>query len=84
MPLGHATVLAAVLLVICPADVVQGYFPQCEACDVSKCPELHYCEGEPIKDHCGCCTICSSSKFQPHVMIPQETEGKYFRTQHTF
>ncbi|BFZ11720.1 hypothetical protein BsWGS_14759 [Bradybaena similaris] len=50
-------------------------FIRCGECDEARCPELHYCEGQAIKDHCGCCTVCSSSKFQPHIMIEQQAEG---------
>lgn len=51
-------------------------FIRCGECDEARCPELHYCEGQAIKDHCGCCTVCSSSKFQPHIMIEQQAEGQ--------
>ncbi|KAK7103340.1 agrin-like [Littorina saxatilis] len=49
---------------------------KCDVCVESRCPELHYCEGEPVKDHCGCCTVCSSSRYQPHPLITNnEREG---------
>ncbi|CAL1536927.1 unnamed protein product [Lymnaea stagnalis] len=77
----RACMSLATVLVLClcvPATRAQAVYNKirCGECDVAKCPELHYCEGEPIKDHCGCCTICSSSKFQPHVMVTQDPEGK--------
>lgn len=51
-----------------------NYVP-CEVCDESKCPQLAYCEGKAIKDHCGCCTVCSSSRFQPHVVVAKPVGG---------
>uniref|UniRef100_A0A0B7B2P8 Kazal-like domain-containing protein n=1 Tax=Arion vulgaris TaxID=1028688 RepID=A0A0B7B2P8_9EUPU len=68
-----ATVLLALKLMV-PVDASYSFI-RCGECDEARCPELHYCEGQAIKDHCGCCTVCSSSKFQPHVMIAQETGG---------
>ncbi|GFO15883.1 follistatin-related protein 3 [Plakobranchus ocellatus] len=46
-----------------------GFSVQCGACDPSRCPQLTYCEGKPIKDSCNCCTVCSSPKYQPHASI---------------
>lgn len=62
---------------LCSSTVASKYnnFNQCATCDESRCPELHYCEGQPIKDHCGCCTICSSSRFQPHVVVVKPAGG---------
>jgi len=59
--------LVSVCLTHVTCDVME-----CDAvCQVSLCPELTYCEGEPVKDHCNCCTVCSESKFQPHVVLVQ-------------
>ncbi|GAB1610648.1 hypothetical protein Ahia01_001351100 [Argonauta hians] len=33
------------------------------------CPQLQFCTGEVVKDHCGCCQICSSDLYQPHVRL---------------
>uniref|UniRef100_A0A0B7AQU4 Kazal-like domain-containing protein n=1 Tax=Arion vulgaris TaxID=1028688 RepID=A0A0B7AQU4_9EUPU len=75
--LSRLTLVAAVLLVSgFTVPVKASYnFNRCGECDETRCPELHYCEGQAIKDHCGCCTVCSSSKFQPHIMIEQQAEG---------
>ncbi|XP_052766189.1 follistatin-like [Mya arenaria] len=40
---------------------------KCRACDVKSCPQLTFCAGKMVKDHCGCCQRCSSALFQPHV-----------------
>ncbi|CAG5133754.1 unnamed protein product, partial [Candidula unifasciata] len=68
------TLLGTVLVILGQGTpVVASYnFIRCGECDEARCPELHYCEGQAIKDHCGCCTVCSSSKFQPHVLIAQQ------------
>ena len=36
---------------------------ECDLCLASTCPQLTYCIGEVVKDHCGCCQICSSDLF---------------------
>lgn len=36
---------------------------ECDLCLASTCPQLTYCVGEVVKDHCGCCQICSSDLF---------------------
>lgn len=33
------------------------------------CPQLQFCTGEVVKDHCGCCQMCSSDLYQPHVRL---------------
>ncbi|XP_052831865.1 agrin [Octopus bimaculoides] len=33
------------------------------------CPQLQFCTGEVVKDHCGCCQVCSSDLYQPHVRL---------------
>ncbi|XP_071080475.1 insulin-like growth factor-binding protein-related protein 1 [Haliotis cracherodii] len=38
---------------------------KCGKCDESRCPILHYCVGDVVKDHCGCCAVCSSDVYQP-------------------
>ncbi|KAL8568305.1 hypothetical protein ACOMHN_040878 [Nucella lapillus] len=59
---------------------VEAVSVKCEVCVESRCPELQYCEGEAVKDHCGCCTVCSSSKYQPHPLLPNvEREGSACR-----
>lgn len=40
---------------------------ECTPCDAKSCPQLTYCAGVVVKDHCGCCNRCSSDLFQPHV-----------------
>jgi len=37
---------------------------QCPPCDAKSCPQLTYCVGVVVKDHCGCCNRCSSELFQ--------------------
>ncbi|BFZ07124.1 hypothetical protein BsWGS_10163 [Bradybaena similaris] len=71
------TLATTVLVILSRSTLVHASysFIRCGECDEARCPELHYCEGQAIKDHCGCCTVCSSSKFQPHVMIAQEPGG---------
>ncbi|CAG5127391.1 unnamed protein product, partial [Candidula unifasciata] len=71
--------VAVIAMVLCVSELVSSAmasnsFIRCGECDEARCPELHYCEGQAIKDHCGCCTVCSSSKFQPHIMIEQQAE----------
>ncbi|XP_076441884.1 agrin-like [Babylonia areolata] len=63
------------------AAAVVGAVPvECGVCEEERCPELHYCEGEAVKDHCGCCTVCSSSKYQPHPLITNvQREGSACR-----
>ncbi|XP_041351153.1 insulin-like growth factor-binding protein-like 1 [Gigantopelta aegis] len=36
---------------------------KCGRCDKSRCPQLHYCVAEVVKDHCGCCAICSTDSY---------------------
>lgn len=43
---------------------------QCTPCDAKSCPQLTYCAGVVVKDHCGCCNRCSSDLFQPHARTP--------------
>lgn len=54
--------------------------PKCQPCDAKSCPQLTFCAGKVVKDHCGCCPRCSSDLFQPHQDVSQpaveaETEG---------
>ncbi|XP_076464676.1 follistatin-like [Babylonia areolata] len=58
--------LLGVFRVWASGDVVSV---NCGECEKSRCPELHYCEGRAVKDQCGCCTVCSSDKFQPHPLV---------------
>lgn len=30
-------------------------------CDLKKCPQLQYCNGEIVKDRCRCCPDCSTN-----------------------
>lgn len=59
----------------------------CPECEAKSCPQLTYCAGVVVKDHCGCCNRCSSDLFQPHVqntvdiseqpsVKPEEIPGK--------
>lgn len=45
----------------------------CPECEAKSCPQLTYCAGVVVKDHCGCCNRCSSDLFQPHVQNTMET-----------
>lgn len=45
--------------------------PKCKPCDAKSCPQLTFCAGKVVKDHCGCCPRCSSDLFQPHQTIQQ-------------
>ena len=65
--------IASVILLTVMTSMLSSSFTEvgnkCTKCDESKCPELQYCEGDAVKDHCSCCTVCSSSKFQPHPLV---------------
>lgn len=40
---------------------------QCGECDEEACPKLQYCVAMVVKDHCGCCNVCSTDVYQPNV-----------------
>ncbi|KAL4237404.1 Sesquiterpene synthase Agr1 [Mactra antiquata] len=48
--------------------------PKCQPCEARLCPQLTFCAGKEVKDHCGCCPRCSSDLFQPHAPDGQDVE----------
>lgn len=47
-------------LVYCePSKIYQAPCPN--ECDLKKCPQLQYCDGEIVKDRCRCCPHCSTN-----------------------
>ncbi|KAL5009396.1 hypothetical protein ScPMuIL_014977 [Solemya velum] len=43
---------------------------QCGKCQIKKCADLRFCTGQVVKDHCNCCSVCSSDLYQPHPRHP--------------
>ncbi|XP_064601765.1 agrin-like [Liolophura sinensis] len=47
---------------------------QCGECDEEACPTLQYCVAMVVKDHCGCCNVCSTDVYQPSVRHDSPTK----------
>lgn len=71
-----------VLVLLEGLNAVSGYVydpdylvpPKCPPCDAKSCPQLTFCAGKEVKDHCGCCSRCTSGLFQPHADVSSENE----------
>lgn len=55
---------------------VDKYSPCPRKCDSSKCNKLSYCDGDIVKDRCGCCPRCSSDTWI-HPKVSPVKQGTF-------